>query len=273
MLVRIEGEVAARTDSKRRLRQFLADASHELRTPLTSIQGFAEIYRRGGARPGPELDEAMGRIEGEVRRMRLLVNGLMLLARLDEERPLECGPVDLLEVAADAVRDAHVRVPSRFVHLDTVGDTGTDAEFEPVTVLGDEARIRQVVTNLVANALQHTSDEAKIEVRVGRVTGDPSAPRGPWACPAATADAHPPDSGAAPLAVIEVQDAGPGMSPDDAERAFERLYRAEHSRSRSHGGAGLGLSIVAAIVGAHGGQVQLWTAPGQGALFRVLLPA
>jgi len=192
----------------------------------------------------------------------------MLLAKLDEERPLECRPVDLLEVAADAVRDAHVRVPTRFVHLDVAGDV--DGEFEPVTVPGDEARIHQVVTNLVANALQHTPDDAKIDVRVGRSIGAVDAPRGGWPSPAATVGAPALDG---PLAVIEVHDGGPGMLPEDAARSFERLYRAEHSRARSHGGAGLGLSIVAAIVTAHGGQVQLWTGAGQGALFRVLLPA
>jgi two-component system OmpR family sensor kinase len=274
MLVRIEGEVAARTESEQRLRQFLADASHELRTPLTSIQGFAELYRRGGAQPGPDLDDAMSRIEGEVGRMRVLVNDLMLLARLDEERPLESRPVDLLEVAADAVRDAHARVPTRFVHLDVAGDV--NGEFEPVTIPGDEARIRQVVTNLVSNALQHTPDDAKVDVRVGRAVGAARAPRGPWSAPAATVGAELPADGAPdaiPLAVIEVQDTGHGMRPADASRVFERLYRADHSRARTHGGAGLGLSIVAAIVAAHGGQAQLWTSPGKGTLFRVLLPA
>ena len=155
----------ARSASERRLRRFLADASHELRTPLTSIQGFAELYRRGGAPPGPALDEAMGRIEGEVSRMRLLVNDLLLLARLDEERPLDRHPVDLLAVAADTVRDAHVRVPTRFVRLAGLDDSAET--FEPVTVLGDESRIRQVVTNLVANALQHTPDDCSVVVRVG----------------------------------------------------------------------------------------------------------
>ena len=166
MLVRIEAAMADRSASERRLRRFLADASHELRTPLTSIQGFAELYRRGGAPPGPALDEAMGRIEAEVGRMRLLVNDLLLLARLDEERPLERHPVDLLAVAADAIRDAHVRVPSRFVRLAGLDDDGDT--FEPVTVAGDEPRIRQVVTNLVANALQHTPDDCAVVVRVGR---------------------------------------------------------------------------------------------------------
>ena len=269
MLGQVEAALAARTASEQRLRQFLADASHELRTPLTSIQGFAELYRRGGAPPGPGLDEAMGRIESEVGRMAILVGDLMLLARMDEERPLDRHPVDLLEVAADAVRDAHVRVPTRFVGLGALDDSYDT--FEPVTVLGDEPRLRQVVTNLVANALQHTPDNALIEVRVGRpghtvagtaVNGEPPV--------ASVGRALPPGE---PVAALEVVDTGPGMPADVAGRAFERLYRADRSRARTHGGAGLGLSIVAAIVQGHGGRVELWTAPGRGARFRVLLPA
>jgi two-component system OmpR family sensor kinase len=261
MLGQIEVAMADRTASEQRLRQFLADASHELRTPLTSIQGFAELYRRGGAPPGPALDEAMGRIEGEVGRMRLLVNDLLLLARMDEERRLDLRPVDLLEVAADAVRDAHVRVPTRFVLLDGFGSAG----FEPVTVLADDARIRQVATNLVANALQHTPDDAQIVVRVGRPDDRPEPP------PTATIGAEPEEG--VPIAALEVADSGPGMREDDARRAFERLYRVDASRSRSHGGTGLGLSIVAAIVNAHRGRIELWSGPGRGARFRVLLPA
>jgi two-component system OmpR family sensor kinase len=258
MLVRIEAALADRSASERRLRRFLADASHELRTPLTSIQGFAELYRRGGAPPGPELDEAMQRVEAEVGRMRVLVNDLLMLARLDEERPLERHPVDLLAVAADAVRDAHVRIPSRFIGL-----TGLDSErLEPVTVGGDEARLRQVVTNLVANALQHTPDDAAVTVRVGRVGAGCSGD-------GAVAAVGGPLAGAA---VVEVDDAGPGMSTEDARHAFERLYRADPSRSRQHGGAGLGLAIVAAIVQSHGGRVELFTSPGAGCRFRVGLP-
>jgi two-component system OmpR family sensor kinase len=265
MLVRIETAMADRTASEQRLRQFLADAAHELRTPLTSIQGFAELYRRGGARPGPELDEAMGAIESEVGRMRLLVNDLLLLARMDEERPLGQHQVDLLEVAADTIRDAHVRVPTRFVLLGPLDDR--DDTFDPVTVAGDDARLRQVTTNLVANALQHTPDDAEVVVRVGRANAVDHA----TARPAAVAG-HELASGE-PVAVIEVADTGPGMPSGDAARVFERLYRADASRSRRHGGAGLGLSIVAAIVQAHGGRCELWTAPGSGARFRVLLPA
>jgi two-component system, OmpR family, sensor kinase len=289
MLGQIESALAARTASEQRLRQFLADASHELRTPLTSIQGFAELYRRGGAQPGPALDEAMGRIESEVARMALLVGDLMLLARMDEERPLERHPVDLLEVAADAVRDAHVRVPTRFVGRGALNDSDDTTpapprvppHFEPVNVLGDEPRLRQVATNLVANALQHTPDDALVEVRVGR----PGLAAGNGHPPvAAVGDPLPPGQ---PVAALEVVDTGPGMPAEAAVRAFERLYRADPSRSRrgdagaaatgqrsvGHGGAGLGLSIVAAIVQAHGGRVELWTAPGRGARFRVLLPA
>ena len=264
MLVRIETAMQARTESERRLRQFLADAAHELRTPLTSIQGFAELYRRGGVPTGPDLDEAMGAIESEVGRMRLLVNDLLLLARLDEERPLEQRPVDLLAVAADTVRDAHVRVPARFVLLGPlVEDEDT---FDPVTVSGDEARLRQVATNLVANALQHTPDDAEVVVRVGRG----AAADGPAGGPTSTSGRE--LTPGEPVAVIEVADTGPGLRFQDAQRVFERLYRADSSRSRRHGGAGLGLSIVSAIVAAHGGRVELWTAPGEGARFRVLLP-
>jgi two-component system OmpR family sensor kinase len=268
MLGEIEAALAARTASEQRLRQFLADASHELRTPLTSIQGFAELYRRGGAEPGPGLDEAMGRIESEVGRMVLLVGDLMMLARMDEERPLDRRPVDLLEVAADAVRDAHVRVPTRFVGLGALDDSYDT--FEPVTVLGDEPRLRQVVTNLVANALQHTPDDARVEVRVGRPRNTATVANGAGPPMAAVGEPLPPGQ---PVAVLEVVDTGPGMPSEAAGRAFERLYRADPSRSRSHGGAGLGLSIVAAIVRAHGGRVELRTAPGKGARFRVLLPA
>lgn len=263
MLVHIESAMDAKTASEQRLRRFLADAAHELRTPLTSIQGFAELYRRGGAKPGPELDEAMGAIDSEVARMRGLVNDLLVLARLDEERPLVQQSVDLLAVAADTVRDAHVRVPTRFVLLGPLDDT--DETFDAVTVTGDEARLRQVTTNLVTNALQHTPEDSQVVVRVGRAV--PAQPEAPTA---STGVDLAPD---VPVAVIEVSDTGPGLPASAAQRVFERLYRADPSRSRRHGGAGLGLSIVSAIVQAHGGRVELWTAPGAGTRFRVLLPA
>jgi two-component system OmpR family sensor kinase len=289
MLARIEQAVRDRELSERRLRQFLADAAHELRTPLTSIQGFAELYRRGGAPPGPALDEAMDCIESEVGRMRLLVDDLFTLARLDEERPMARSRVDLLAVAAETVRDAHVRVPDRFVRLAALDDS--QDTFEAVTVLGDEARIRQVAANLVGNALTHTGDDVRVVVRVGRP--DRAEPTEPQRPPTTVVGAALPPG---PVAAIEVCDAGPGMSEDVAARVFERLYREDASRSRRgrqsaqrseadaqaapaanrpslHGGAGLGLAIVAAIVQAHGGRIELWTSPGGGARFRVLLPA
>lgn len=262
MLARIEEALAYRSACEQRLRSFLADASHELRTPLTSIQGFAELYRRGGAAPGPALDDAMGRIEAEVGRMRLLVDDLLLLARLDEERPLERDPVDLLAIAADAVRDASLRAPTRIVRLAGLDDD-RDA-FLPVTVLGDESRLRQVLANLVANTLQHTPTHCTVVVRVGQTAGAPAGQ------PAAAVGAEP---GAGELmGVVEVADTGPGMTREHARRAFERLYRADPSRSRAHGGAGLGLAIVSAIVQSHSGRVELYTADGEGARFRVLLP-
>ncbi|GIE94956.1 sensor histidine kinase [Paractinoplanes rishiriensis] len=265
MLTRIEAEVDARTASEQRLRQFVADASHELRTPLTSIRGFAELYRRGGAPPGPALDETMSRIEGEAGRMGVLVEDLLMLARLDRQRPATLRPVDLLEIAADTIRDAHARVPDRPVALSGLDD---DSEtFEPGTVLGDEHGLRQVATNLVSNALHHTPPSARVTVRVGRL---PSRPPRPDSVVSGPALVRP---GTA-LAVLEVSDDGPGVPPEHAPRIFERLYRADSSRTRGRGGgSGLGLAIVAAIVHGHGGWVELDTREGGGATFRVLLPA
>jgi two-component system OmpR family sensor kinase len=263
MLDRIETEVAARTTSEQRLRQFVADASHELRTPLTSIRGFAELYRRGGAPAGPVLDETMARIESEAARMGLLVEDLLLLAKLDKQRQAQRRPVDLLAIAADTIRDAYARRPDRPVRLAALG--ADDGAFEPVTVLGDEHRLRQVATNLVSNALQHTPTQAAITVRVGRL-----ARLRPWYNPAAAIGAELPP--ATPVAVLEVVDTGPGVPSMHAERIFERLYRADPSRNRRNGGSGLGLSIVAAIVSSHGGRVEIDTAPGRGSAFRVLLP-
>ncbi|WIM99134.1 HAMP domain-containing sensor histidine kinase [Actinoplanes oblitus] len=249
MLSRIEAEVAERTAAEQRLRQFVADASHELRTPLTSIRGFAELYRRGGAPPGPLLDETMSRIEGEAGRMGVLVEDLLMLARLDRQRTLDLRRVDLLEIAADTIRDAHARVPGRQVLLAGLSD---DADtFEPATVLGDDHGLRQVVTNLVANALHHTPDGTRVTVRVGHTGGS-----------------------AEPMAVLEVEDDGPGVPAEHAPRIFERLYRADPSRNRaSGGGSGLGLAIAATIVRGHGGTVALHETPGGGATFRVLLPS
>jgi len=264
MLTRIETEVDARTASERRLRQFVADASHELRTPLTSIRGFAELYRRGGAPAGPALDETMSRIESEAGRMGVLVEDMLMLARLDQQRPPALRPVDLLEIAADTIRDAHARVPGRPVKLAGLEDD-TDT-FEPATVLGDEHGLRQVAINLVANALQHTPARAQVTVRVGRLPARPPRSTTVLSGPATVRPGL-------PLAVFEVTDDGPGVPPAHAPRVFERLYRADSSRTRGKGGgSGLGLSIVAAIVHGHGGWVELDEPRGGGATFRVLLP-
>ncbi|MEU8242729.1 HAMP domain-containing sensor histidine kinase [Actinoplanes missouriensis] len=258
MLTRIEAEVDARTHSEQRLRQFVADASHELRTPLTSIRGFAELYRRGGVLSAAELDETMARIEGEAGRMGVLVEDLLMLARLDRQRTLEIRRVDLLEIAADAIRDGHARAPDRSIVLADM--------FEPVMVLGDDHGLRQVATNLVANALNHTPPGTTVTVRVGHFTKnhDPAAVRsGPVT-----------HSDGVPFALLEVSDDGPGVTPEHAPRVFERLYRADSSRSRTRGGgSGLGLAIVAAIVHTHGGWVELVPSESGGACFRVLMPA
>jgi two-component system OmpR family sensor kinase len=266
MLARIQAALDASAASEARLRQFLADASHELRTPLTSIKGFAQLYRRGGVPPGPMLDETIGRIEAESRRMGLLLDDLMLLAALDRQRPLQRGPVDLLGVAADAVGDAHIREPGRFIALESLDESaqaiGGDELLDAVDITGDEPRLRQVLTNLVANALRYTPPEARIAVRLG------------WSSsPGPRCLAQVGETPALPAAVVEVADTGPGVAPEHAEAVFERLYRVDRGRARGvEGGSGLGLSIVAAIVVGHGGCVRLSETPGGGATFRVLLP-
>ncbi len=240
-----EASEASARRSEDRMRRFVTDASHELRTPLTSIRGFAELYRQGAAGPD-DLGRLMRRIEDEASRMGLLVDDLLLLARLDQPRPLERTPVDLLVLAADAVHDAQAVDPDRPVEL-----RFDDGPAAPV-VIGDEPRLRQVLANLVNNALTHTPSGTPVTVRLG-------------------VRELPPD-GHRQVAVLEVADTGPGLDPENAERIFERFYRADASRARASGGTGLGLSIVEALVTAHGGAVELDTRPGDGAVFRVILP-
>ncbi|GAA2128309.1 sensor histidine kinase [Actinomadura napierensis] len=247
---RAESEAAARRSeetarrSEERMRRFVADASHELRTPLTAIRGFAEFYRQGAARTPEEIGRMIGRIEETANRMGLLVEDLLLLARLDRQRPVERRPVDLLAVAADSVQEARVVAPDRSIELSVEGGLAYQ-------VLGDEPRLRQVLGNLLANAVAHTPPGTPVEVRLS-----PGTLRG------------------APAAALEVVDQGPGLAPDQAERVFERFYRADPSRSREDGrtGTGLGLAIVAALVAAHEGLVEVDSSPGEGATFRVLLP-
>jgi two-component system OmpR family sensor kinase len=257
MLGRIEESFAARQKSEEaarrsenRMRQFVADASHELRTPLTSIRGYAELYRQGAVTSPAEVAEVLGRIEDQAARMGLLVEDLLLLARLDQQRPLEQRVVDLTVIAVDAVHDARMLDPDRKIglHLDVTMDLDEE-DGGALAVLGDEARLRQVLSNLVNNAITHTPADTPVDVRLSRR-----------------------DEGGQPLVVIEVSDQGPGLTSEQTERIFERFYRADAVRSRENGGTGLGLAIVAALVAAHGGRVELDTAPGDGATFRVLLP-
>jgi two-component system OmpR family sensor kinase len=238
MLGRIEESFDERSRSEDRLRQFVADASHELRTPVTTIRGYAELYRLGGLDDPPQLDEAMRRTEQEATRMGRLVADLLDLARLDQGRPLQLAPVDLAVLAADGAADLRAVEPDRPVTVDAP---------EPIAVVGDEALLRQIVANLTTNARVHTPPGTPIELRV-RADDD------------------------ADEAVLEVVDHGPGMTPEVAARAFERFYRADPARARQTGGSGLGLAIVAGTVAAHGGRIELDTAPGAGTTVRVVVP-
>jgi two-component system, OmpR family, sensor kinase len=257
MLEQIESAFRARAASEHRalrseerMRQFVADASHELRTPLTTIRGFAELYRQGAT---DDPAAVLRRIESEAARMGLLVEDLLLLARLDQERPLRQVPVPMADLVRDAATAAHAIAPDRTIQVSL--ESG-------LTVLGDEARLRQVIGNLVTNALSHTPAGTPVSLRLRSEAGQ---------------------------AIVEVADAGLGLTPEQAERVFERFYRIDKARTRraattppvesalpvgasAHSGAGLGLAIVAALVAAHEGTVEVDTEPGAGATFRVRLP-
>jgi two-component system OmpR family sensor kinase len=243
------------------MRRFVADASHELRTPLTSIRGFAELHRQGAATEPEQVTHLLGRIEDEATRMARLVDDLLLLARLDQQRPLAHAPVDLAAVARSAVETSRAAAPGREIALVAVDhDTGDadgqrgsgdpyDGDDRDLVVPGDEDRLRQVVTNLLDNALAYSPAGSPVSVRVARTQRDGHA-----------------------LASLEVVDRGQGLTPEQAERVFERFYRTDAARSRAQGGTGLGLSIVDAITRAHGGTVEVESEPGAGSTFRVLLP-
>jgi two-component system OmpR family sensor kinase len=237
MLSQIERAFDARSASESRMRQFMADASHELRTPLSSIRGYAELFRHGAKARPADLDKAMSRIESESSRMSQLVDDLLLLARLDEGRAIESSVFDLSQLAVDAAADASVADRHHPIKVDAPAT---------VEVVGDEPRIRQVVGNLVRNAMVHTPAETKVEVGV---RSDPDG-----------------------FAVLSVTDHGPGISDEQAAKIFDRFVRLDESRSRDHGGSGLGLAIVAAIVAAHHGRVRYELTPGGGATFLVWLP-
>jgi two-component system, OmpR family, sensor kinase len=235
MLDRIEEALTARTASEARTRRFAADASHELRTPLTSIRGYAELYRQG-ARSPEEVERSMTRIEHEAVRMGHLVEDLLLLARLDQGRPLDQEPVDLTSVVLDAVAAAGAVEPDRPIKVE-VGEGRAE-------VRGDADRLRQVVDNLLANVREHTppGTPAYVGVTAGEGT-----------------------------VLIVVADEGPGMTDDEAAHAFDRFWQAGGDASSSGRGTGLGLSIVSEIVAAHGGTIRLEAAPGKGATVTIEL--
>ena len=236
MLAQIEEAFDERTRTENRLRRFIASASHELRTPLTSIRGYSELLRRRPNLPKSEVESAHHRIEDEAIRMGVLVDDLLLLARLDQGRPLDRQPVDLRGILHDASGDVAVTAPDRQLTVEAP---------DPVVVYGDDLRLRQVVGNLVRNAVVHTPPETPVEVSLAQENGH---------------------------ALLTVTDHGPGLSEDERRRVFEPFYRADPGRSRDRGGSGLGLSIVAAVVAAHGGKVEARPTDGGGATFRVELP-
>jgi two-component system OmpR family sensor kinase len=237
MLAQIEAAFEERRESEERLRRFVADASHELRTPLTSIRGYAELFRRGADARPEDLTKSMSRIEAEASRMGVMVDDLLLLARLDQGRPLERQPLDVARLVTEAVDSARAVEPDRPIALDVEGESSIE---------GDEGRLRQVMDNLLGNSRVHTAPGTPVRVAVWRDRA---------------------------VVVIHVGDDGPGLPPDVAPRVFERFYRGDPARSRQTGGVGLGLSIVAAIVEAHGGTVSAASPQGSGATFEVRLPA
>jgi two-component system OmpR family sensor kinase len=235
MLAQIESAFKAREASERKLRRFVADASHELRTPLAAVRAYAELFARGAAAHPADLERSMHGITRESERMSLLVDDLLLLARLDEGRPLAREPVELSEVVAEAVEMAHTVDPTRRI----------DMLVEPATVVGDRERLRQLIDNLLANVRAHTEPATPAAITLQRVNG---------------------------TAQITVSDSGPGIPEEQAARVFERFYRTDSSRTRASGGAGLGLAIVAAVAEAHGGTASAEGNPGAGATFRIELP-
>jgi two-component system, OmpR family, sensor kinase len=257
MLTQIERAFAAQEASEVRMRQFVSDASHELRTPVATIRGYGELYRMGALDTSDKVDDTMVRIEDAARRMGTLVNDLLVLARLDEGRPVARENVDLVVLARDSVQDLHALDPTRevsVVPLAPDAGSGSAGSADPagqvpdtLVVEGDGDRLRQVVTNLIGNVARHTPAGTPAEIALGTR----------------------PDDG---VAVLEVRDHGGGLTEEQARRIFERFYRADSSRTRESGGSGLGMAIVAAIVGTHGGHVEVRPTDGGGLTVRITLP-
>lgn len=243
MLAQIEHAFAEKERSEAKMRRFVSDASHELRTPLATVRGYSELYRLGGV-PPERVPEAMERVESEANRMAGLVEDLLQLARLDENRPLNLDCVDLAKLADNAILDFRVRAPQRTATV--VALDGSTPAPDTVEVHGDADRITQVIANLLSNVLAHAPEASPVEVAVGIAEGRPT---------------------------IEVRDHGPGISEADSQRIFERFYRPDYSRSRESGGSGLGLAIVAAIMAAHHGTARALTTPGGGLTVQLTFPA
>jgi two-component system OmpR family sensor kinase len=237
MLAENEAAFAQRDATEERLRRFLADASHELRTPLTSIRGYAELFRRGADKRPEDLAKVMRAIEDEAARMSRLVEDLLLLARLDDARPLERHPVALDDLAERAIDAARAAEPGRLIQFEF-------AE-RPLVIEGDEGRLRQVIDNLLANVRRHTPADAPAFVSL-RSAGD--------------------------QVVLTVEDTGPGIAPADRELVFGRFARPDAAPGRENGSAGLGLAIVRSIVAAHGGAINIRSARPHGSIFEVRLP-
>jgi two-component system OmpR family sensor kinase len=235
MLTQIETSFRAQEASERKLRRFVADASHELRTPLAAVRAYAELFERGASARPADLERSMSGITRESERMSVLVDDLLLLARLDDGRPLERVRVELDGVVGEAVETSQAVDPGRPIEL----------RAEHAVVVGDRVRLRQIVDNLLANVRAHTPAGTPVSVSLTRVNGS---------------------------AEIAVSDSGPGLDNEHLEHVFERFYRADASRARASGGVGLGLAIVAAVAEAHGGSVSASSEPGHGATFRIALP-